>query len=870
MGKVLFLVNDSTTGIANDYYFPIGGNSIGGAPETTEANIQTLVRNAGTLSKLLTNFNNQGGDPVTLRSRKNGANGNLTVSYSTSETGVKEDTSNSDTIAAGDKINYFLDCGATVAYGFNFISTIYDATTNTSQLLTLVGSTNVTTASTTWYGALNGGNTAAQTTEASVKFRIRKSETLAKLGVYVSANARTTNTIFKSRKNGADGALTLTFGSTVTGWLEDTSNSDTLVAGNDANYAYVTSTGTQTLTYKIIKSEAVSTSGDSPLIEAKNTVTTQAEPLTRYYNVSSILTAQTTESTCRVKVREAFTISELNILLTLNGITSASTLTLRKSGAAGNNTVSITASTAGLFNDTTHTDVLTSTSEICYQLVTPAVSGTPTLSMAWISCNANLVASTNYDRPLSAETISVSESIARLYGSNRAPTAETNTIGEAIARVATNTRALGAETNTIGESLAKVFGVNRALSTETNTIGESLARLYGANRALSDSPAISEAIAKVQVLVRALSTETTTIGESLVRIFGVVRTSSDTVVIGESLARIYNAIRALSTQTTTIGETLTRLYSANRALSTETITVGESLTRVLGAIRSLSTETTVIGESLTRVYGAIRALATQTTTISESLARVYGAVRSLSDTTVISESLARLLESIRALSDTTTESGTVATEYTPVGGGAINYNRPLSAETVDISESLARAVANVRSLSDTIAISESLTRLQALTKSLTDTTIISESLSRLQALTRTLTDTTVITGTVARTFGITKSLIETVIISETLARIQTLIRTLTETTVISTLLTRMQSVTRELSDSVIINETLETLKKIFEVITIPLYLQSTQRKIESGFNRFMQRSRFRESESYVRQLGNKAVRKYLIRSRKAG
>jgi hypothetical protein len=815
MGKVLFCGLDDNnafnTGAAGTFYSHIAGGQTFTTPET---DVQTLVRNAGTLSKLIVNLpSNGGGTTVIFRTRKNAANGNQLVTFTSGASGVLEDTSNTDTVAAGDKINHVTDASAgAAAFTGSFISNIYDATTNTSQLLVLGGSHAVATASTTWYGNLNGSLNAAQTTEASVKFRIRESETLAKLGVYVSANARTTNTIFKSRKNGADGTLTLTFGSTVTGWLEDTTHSDTLAAGDDANYAYVTSTGTQTLTLKTIKTEAVSTTSDSPLICARNTVVTQAEPLTRYYFISGSITAISTEVDVRLKVREAFTISELNILITLNGIGAASTLTLRKSGAAGNNTVSITSSGTGLFNDTTHTDVLTSTSEICYQLVTPAVSLTPTLSIAWISCSATLATSTNYDRPLTTETISVSESIARLKAANRS-LSDSPAITEAIARLATNTRALSTETIIVGESLGEIFGVNRTLSTETITIGEALARLYAANRPLSaETITIGESLARLKAANRALTAETTAITESLVRTFGVVRTLSDTTVIGESLARIYNAMRTLS-DTTTVSESLAKVQTLVRTLAAQTTTIGESLARILGAVRSLS-DTIIIGESLARTLAAIRALATQTTTIGESLMRTLGIVRSLSDTTIISESIARLLAAIRALTaETNAISESLTKVFTPVSG--VTFHRPLTAETVAVAESLVRSTTVIRTI-------------------IIETTIIAESLARLQALTRALSDTTVITGTVARVFGVVRTLSQTTVIGESLSRIFEAVRSLSQTTVIGESLARLQVLRRVLSTEITtISESLAAGKVLIKSLSDTVGISESLAKIQA-------------------------------------
>jgi hypothetical protein len=51
-------------------------------------------------------FNNGDADTVTVHSRKNGANGNLTCSIASQSNALGQDTSNSDSIAVGDDYDF--------------------------------------------------------------------------------------------------------------------------------------------------------------------------------------------------------------------------------------------------------------------------------------------------------------------------------------------------------------------------------------------------------------------------------------------------------------------------------------------------------------------------------------------------------------------------------------------------------------------------------------------------------------------------------------------------------------------------------------------------------------------------------------------
>jgi hypothetical protein len=103
-------------------------------------------------------------------------------------------------------------------------------------------------------------------------------------------------------------------------------------------------------------------------------------------------TNDTSETTSKQKSRVAFTASNLGIYLNTNTVSAASTLTFRANAAATALTVSLTASTSGLFEDTSNSVTVASTDEICYEIVTGA-SGT-SMTVSWIGMAATIEAST--------------------------------------------------------------------------------------------------------------------------------------------------------------------------------------------------------------------------------------------------------------------------------------------------------------------------------------------------------------------------------------------------------------------------------------------------------------------------------------------
>jgi hypothetical protein len=82
--------------------------------------------------------------------------------------------------------------------------------------------------------------------------------------------------------------------------------------------------------------------------------------------------AETTEVNAQVTFRSGGILSALEINVYVNTVLAASTLRIRKNGANGNQSTSITASTTGQFSDTTNQDFIDAGDEVNYQLVVGA------------------------------------------------------------------------------------------------------------------------------------------------------------------------------------------------------------------------------------------------------------------------------------------------------------------------------------------------------------------------------------------------------------------------------------------------------------------------------------------------------------------
>lgn len=167
----------------------------------------------------------------TFRCQDNGANGAQVVTVAEFETGWFTDTSNSDSFAADDLINYagaLTGTSATVTYRSASMR-MKTATANQAVLMSEnTSGNNYAPATTAWVSPM--GEMEHYETEAWVHFAAPEAGTWSRLTVRVTSFGSSANVTVKSRKNGADGNQTLTV--TGTGVFKDTTNSDTVAAGD--------------------------------------------------------------------------------------------------------------------------------------------------------------------------------------------------------------------------------------------------------------------------------------------------------------------------------------------------------------------------------------------------------------------------------------------------------------------------------------------------------------------------------------------------------------------------------------------------------------------------------------------------------------
>lgn len=179
-----------------------------------------------------------------FRLRKNNANASSLVTVTALTTGLFEDTTNTDSIAANDDLAWQTTTGVGASESLTIASCLVDLenTTNAkSNLIVATGSnnsSNTNSALTTHYPL--SGRMAASATEPGYQADLNLTTTLSDLAVLVATNTLNGSSTIKSRKNGADGNMLVTYGASTSGAIEDNTNTDSLVDGDLTNYQLVT------------------------------------------------------------------------------------------------------------------------------------------------------------------------------------------------------------------------------------------------------------------------------------------------------------------------------------------------------------------------------------------------------------------------------------------------------------------------------------------------------------------------------------------------------------------------------------------------------------------------------------------------------
>jgi hypothetical protein len=214
---------------------------------TSEANSKNRQRKAMTASNLFIQIIQAGGgNPVTFRSRKNAANGNMVISASANQTGLLQDTTSghTDSLAVGDDFDISYQYSAGSGTTAQVLQGVWLTSSNGDSIYSCANDQGTSfDTSVTAYAGLCGGLEITQTSETNAQVTVNSAFTFSQLLANIISNSISSASTLTLRANaGNAGSVAVSIGANSTGIFVDATDTYTAATTDAMNYKLTTGT----------------------------------------------------------------------------------------------------------------------------------------------------------------------------------------------------------------------------------------------------------------------------------------------------------------------------------------------------------------------------------------------------------------------------------------------------------------------------------------------------------------------------------------------------------------------------------------------------------------------------------------------------
>lgn len=358
----IFASGDFTHSNSTDRYLPFG-NTSHVLSISTENSVTTLIGGEGfTVSRLScyvsANTRTTGTAEIRLRKGNSDANNVCYIPFGVS--GHFSDSTSTDAYIVNDNIDILIKygTGGTGAFTVKSISAVMDTTTsNTITRICAYANSNMGNGTT--YSQPVDGTLTVNNTEANVQVKV-SAGTIKNMYWYSASNSRDGDSTGMYRINGVDSGLGVTIPNSVTGPFQNDTSSATVREGDLLDIKTVRGGTGGAINFTHCSCNYVTANNTFISIMA-GASTVSPSSATDYYLQIGGENTSTTDSEAFNKQRfylNNFKAGKLRIHLTTNTVASTSTFKLRKNGADTALSISIGASTTGLFENTSNANAV--------------------------------------------------------------------------------------------------------------------------------------------------------------------------------------------------------------------------------------------------------------------------------------------------------------------------------------------------------------------------------------------------------------------------------------------------------------------------------------------------------------------------------
>lgn len=366
-----------TTASATNVAAPMGNVNIVAFKSTANENtVQLKMRSSGIVTGIFLYMDsNSRVSTTTWSPRINGSNVSPSISVGSGLTGLFQSASGQATFSPGDLLSIRVTNGSgTASHSVRYVGLVIVPKTLVSQYQLLVDQGfNISGAN---HSPLFSNSAVSSVAQAQTP--IYNTQIFSNLRVLVTNNVRVNTTTVSLEKNGSATALSVSIPSGSTGEFEDTSNTVSFSPGDLISQALTFGAGIDNM---VLGTQCTSNSpyfiqgSSSPFgTTAFPAGTSSFMPLCgeTEYDVTS------TETPDSVPMSFNGIADRMYVYVRLNSLDVTTTVKLRKNGADGNNSISISAGATGAFEDTTNTDYFKSGDLLSFEITIPAGTGTIT------------------------------------------------------------------------------------------------------------------------------------------------------------------------------------------------------------------------------------------------------------------------------------------------------------------------------------------------------------------------------------------------------------------------------------------------------------------------------------------------------------
>lgn len=376
-------VTGSSTLTADNYYY---GSNTGALFSSVEGERQQKIYGSFDAESFFVNIeSNADVTSTNFILRVNGVSSSLVATVTGSGTGIFEDNTNTVSVSASDLLGIFVDKS-----GAGLVNTrVFGFWLKSPQPLSIVRSSNFgfTTNSTTSYTSIPGQNPASRGSSESNRYKIAVPVacTIKNFSASVAANARITSVVCTLRKNSVDTSAVLTIPGATTGYVEDTSTTVSMAAGDEYSAKIVSSTGGGLINLSLGIEIENDDAGSFTQISAGSMSLASNTSVVRGPCLGGQLTgfSSWTIGTTQVKMRAAAILRKFRLNVYTNTATVGSVFDLEVNGTLGGLSMVIPPVTTGTISDLS-TEISVSQGDLI-NMYSVASAGSGSKLLGWLS-----------------------------------------------------------------------------------------------------------------------------------------------------------------------------------------------------------------------------------------------------------------------------------------------------------------------------------------------------------------------------------------------------------------------------------------------------------------------------------------------------